>query len=189
MLVLIMAISGRTIPDLFTAATSLLAGFTTATMREDTISMDEALPPRILAMLTSRMDLEVAITVVEVIGKGREIADCGGLHLKYFEVEELYATTPADITTAVRCATRHCAATHSLPAWRGVLAPPSIFKMISVSAWDEPLESLKGKRCCRQVKFYSGDSPLTSRWSCLSRILSEAAEPRCSTPIAISLVV
>jgi hypothetical protein len=139
MLVLILAISGRTIPDLFTAATSLLAGFTTATMREDTISMDEALPPRILAMLTSRMDLEVAITVVEVIGKGREIADCGGLHLKYFEVEELYATTPADITTAVRCATRDCAATHSLPAWRGVLAPPSIFKMISVSAWDEPL--------------------------------------------------
>jgi hypothetical protein len=97
MLVLIMAISGRTIPDLFTAATSLLAGFTTATMREDTISMDEALPPRILAMLTSRMDLEVAITVVEVIGKGREIADCGGLHLKYFEVEELYATTPAEL--------------------------------------------------------------------------------------------
>jgi hypothetical protein len=153
MLVLIMAISGRTIPDLFTAATSLLAGFTTATMREDTISMDEALPPRILAMLTSRMDLEVAITVVEVIGKGREIwaelnfhAPPGtrttmirGFHLKYFEVEELYATTPADITTAVRCATRHCAATHSLPAWRGVLAPPSIFKMISVSAWDEPL--------------------------------------------------
>jgi hypothetical protein len=34
------------------------------------------------------------------------------------------------------------------------------------------LESLKGKRCCRQVKFYSGVSPLTSRWSCLSRILA-----------------
>ena len=41
--------------------------------------------------------------------------------------------------------------------------------------------------CCRQVKFYSGVSPLTSRWSCLSRILSEAAEPRCSTPIAVKL--
>jgi hypothetical protein len=33
------------------------------------------------------------------------------------------------------------------------------------------LESLKGKRCCRKVKFYSGVFPLTSRWSCLSRIL------------------
>ena len=33
------------------------------------------------------------------------------------------------------------------------------------------LESLKGKRCCRQIKFYSGVSLLTSRWFCLSRIL------------------
>ena len=49
------------------------------------------------------------------------------------------------------------------------------------------LESLKSKRCCRQVKFYSGVCSLTSRWSCLSRILSEAAEPRCSKPIAIKL--
>jgi hypothetical protein len=55
------------------------------------------------------------------------------------------------------------------------------------SRFSTRLESLKGKRCCREVKFYSGVSPLTSRWSCLSRILSEAAEPRCSTPIAIKL--
>jgi hypothetical protein len=39
------------------------------------------------------------------------------------------------------------------------------------------LESLKGKRCCRQVKFYCGVSPLTSRWSCLSRILRAGPRP------------
>jgi hypothetical protein len=39
------------------------------------------------------------------------------------------------------------------------------------------LESLKGKRCCRQVKFYSGVSPLTSRWCCLSRILRAGPRP------------
>ena len=50
-----------------------------------------------------------------------------------------------------------------------------------------PLESLKGKRCCRQIKFYCGVRLLTLRWFCLSRILSEAAEPRCSTPSAIKL--
>jgi hypothetical protein len=39
------------------------------------------------------------------------------------------------------------------------------------------LESLKDKRCCREVKFYSGVSPLTSRWSCLSRILRAGPRP------------
>ncbi|MBV8227822.1 MAG: prephenate dehydrogenase/arogenate dehydrogenase family protein, partial [Verrucomicrobia bacterium] len=33
------------------------------------------------------------------------------------------------------------------------------------------LESLKGKRCCRQIKFYCGVCLLTLRWFCLSRIL------------------
>jgi hypothetical protein len=44
------------------------------------------------------------------------------------------------------------------------------------------LESLKGKRCCRQVKFYSGVSPLTSRWSCLSRILARQLNPAVLHP-------
>jgi hypothetical protein len=33
------------------------------------------------------------------------------------------------------------------------------------------LESLKGKTCCRQVKFYSGVYALAPWWFCLSRIL------------------
>jgi glycosyltransferase involved in cell wall biosynthesis len=33
------------------------------------------------------------------------------------------------------------------------------------------LESLKGKRCCRQVKFYRGVCALTAQRFCLSRIL------------------
>jgi hypothetical protein len=75
MWVLITAISGRIIPDLFTAATSLLAGFIIATLPEDTISMDEASVPSILAMLTSPKDFEVAgrpratLTVADSIGK------------------------------------------------------------------------------------------------------------------------
>ena len=44
------------------------------------------------------------------------------------------------------------------------------------------LESLKGKTCCRQVKFYSGVSPLTSRWSCLSRILARRLNPAVLHP-------
>ena len=41
----------------------------------------------------------------------------------------------------------------------------------------ELLESLKGKTCCRQVKFYSGVYALASRWFCLSRILQAGPEP------------
>jgi hypothetical protein len=39
------------------------------------------------------------------------------------------------------------------------------------------LESLKGKTCCRQVKFYSGVYALASRWFCLSRILKAGPVP------------
>ena len=51
-------------------------------------------------------------------------------------------------------------------------------KSFSVAA----LESLKGKRGCRQVKFYSGVSRLTSRWSCLSRILARRLNPAVLHP-------
>jgi hypothetical protein len=44
------------------------------------------------------------------------------------------------------------------------------------------LESLKGKRCCRQVKFYSGVPLLTSRWFCLSRILARRLNPAVLHP-------
>jgi hypothetical protein len=40
----------------------------------------------------------------------------------------------------------------------------------------ESLESLKGKTCCRQVKFYSAVYALASRWFCLSRILKAGPE-------------
>jgi hypothetical protein len=44
------------------------------------------------------------------------------------------------------------------------------------------LESLKGKRCCRQLKFYSGVPLLTSRWFCLSRILARRLNPAVLHP-------
>ena len=41
------------------------------------------------------------------------------------------------------------------------------------SAWvGDELESLKGKSCCRQVKFYSGVCALAAWRFCLSRILA-----------------
>ena len=39
------------------------------------------------------------------------------------------------------------------------------------------LESLKGKRCCKQVKFYPGVCALAARRFCLSRILKAGPGP------------
>jgi hypothetical protein len=61
----------------------------------------------------------------------------------------------------------------------------TVKRKISPDLWrehDKLLESLKGKSCCRQVKFYSGVSPLTSRWSCLSRILARRLNPAVLHP-------
>jgi hypothetical protein len=69
-----------------------------------------------------------------------------------------------------------------------------LFQEVAVIAEDlgVPLESLKGKTCCRQVKFYSGVYALAWRWFCLSRILARplnSAAPRpalsnCRIPLA-----
>ena len=63
----------------------------------------------------------------------------------------------------------------------------AITKRIDMEKWEqtkriekeeqEQLESLKGKMCCRQIKFYSGVYALVSRWFCLSRILKAGPEP------------
>ena len=42
---------------------------------------------------------------------------------------------------------------------------------------DRTLESLKGKRCCKQVKFYPGVCALAARRFCLSRILARPLTP------------
>ena len=47
------------------------------------------------------------------------------------------------------------------------------------------LESLKGKTCCRQVKFHSGVYALAIVMLLPFKDSSEAAEPRCATPSAI----
>jgi multidrug efflux pump subunit AcrB len=53
----------------------------------------------------------------------------------------------------------------------------AVMILLFLGSWRSTLESLKGKRCCRQVKFYSGVSRLTSPWSCLSRILRAGPRP------------
>jgi hypothetical protein len=53
-------------------------------------------------------------------------------------------------------------------AGNGLLRNMVVLDGKEVSAY---LESLKGKRCCRQVKFYSGVCALVAWRFCLSRIL------------------
>ena len=63
---------------------------------------------------------------------------------------------------------------------------PKQIKQKANNKYMRTLESLKGKRCCRQVKFYLR---LSVKFALVLpfRHFSEAAEPRCSTSSAIKL--